>query len=159
PCEGGRAAGYPCRSVDLLSFLPIPRIGGGPQTRLNDIWGWTDPETGREYALVGRSDGTAFVDVTDPGRPVYLGGLPLTQLARPTPWRDVKVYADHAFIVADAAGTHGMQVFDLRRLRDVADPPVVFDETNLYFGFEEAHNIAINEATGYAYATGFRRGQ
>src|SRR5687767_1864873 len=60
PCAGGFAGPYPCARVDLLSFVPISTIGGG---RSNDIWGWTDPLTGREYALVGRTTGTSFVSV------------------------------------------------------------------------------------------------
>jgi len=40
---------------------------------VNDVWGWTDPDTRREYAVVGRSEGTSFVDVTDPTRPIFLG--------------------------------------------------------------------------------------
>ncbi|MCZ6507340.1 MAG: choice-of-anchor B family protein, partial [Acidobacteria bacterium] len=62
-----------------------------------------------------------------------------------------KVHADHAFIVADSKD-HGMQVFDLTQLRDVVAPPVVFSETAHYDGISDAHNIAINPATGFAYA-------
>jgi hypothetical protein len=56
-------------NVQLQSFLPINELGGGRGVGLNDIWGWTDPQTDREYALVGRSNGTSFVDVTDPSNP------------------------------------------------------------------------------------------
>src|SRR5688500_19815579 len=28
-CRGGVAAGYPCKDVDLMSFLPLASIGGG----------------------------------------------------------------------------------------------------------------------------------
>jgi choice-of-anchor B domain-containing protein len=64
------------------------------------------------------------------------------------------VYKDHAFIVADGAQNHGMQVFDLSILRDVPDPPVVFKPTALYTEIASAHNIVINEATGFAYTVG-----
>ena len=37
--------------------------------RGNDIWGWTDPMTGDEYAIMGVSGGTSFVRITDPERP------------------------------------------------------------------------------------------
>jgi choice-of-anchor B domain-containing protein len=50
-----------------------------------------------------------------------------------------------------------MQVFDLTRLRDVADPPVTFDADARYTGFGNAHNIVINEDTGFAYAVGTAR--
>ncbi|QXD14008.1 choice-of-anchor B family protein [Rhodocaloribacter litoris] len=153
-CSDGAAADFGCGNVDLLSFLSVKDIGGGRGTHLNDVWGWTDPETGREYALVGRNDGTSFVDISDPVNPVYLGDLPLHEGARPAAWRDIKVYRNHAFIVADGAGPHGMQVFDLTRLRSVENPPVTFTEDAHYDRINSAHNIVINEETGFAYTVG-----
>jgi choice-of-anchor B domain-containing protein len=147
-CVGGFAAGHPCSEVDLAAHLPLSAIGGGGG---NDIWGWTDPVTGREYALMGRTTGTAFVDVTVPENPVYLGDLP-THTNEST-WRDIKTHADHAFIVSEADG-HGMQVFDLSALRTVVNPPVGFVATAHYDGFGNAHNVAINTDTGFAYAVG-----
>ena len=44
-------------------------------------------------------------------------------------WRDIKIYQNHAYIVCDADGGHGMQVFDLTQLRNVASPPATFTET------------------------------
>ena len=44
--------------------------------RANDNWGWTDPVTGREYALVGRNDGTSFIDISNPTNPMLVGDLP-----------------------------------------------------------------------------------
>jgi len=134
--------------------MPIADIGGDNVTNLNDIWGWTDPQTGHEYALVGRTDGTAFVDVTDPLNPVYVGQLMLHAGATPNAWRDIKVYKDHAFIVADAAGLHGMQIFDLNLLRAATVFPTTFSESAHYDGFGSAHNIVIDEETGFAYAVG-----
>jgi choice-of-anchor B domain-containing protein len=152
PCVGGLAGTYPCEKVTLQSFLPLATIGGGNG---NDVWGWTDPTTGKEYALMGRTNGTAFVDVTDPQHPVYLGNLP-THTSNST-WRDIKVYADHAFIVSEATD-HGMQVLDLDALRTVVTPPVTFTATAHYNRFGRAHNIAINEETGFAYAIGSVQG-
>jgi choice-of-anchor B domain-containing protein len=149
-CTDGMAGSYPCREIDLMAFLPHGEIGGGSG---NDLWGWTDPVTGREYALVGRSTGTAFVDVSNPREPVYLGNLP-TQTVIST-WRGIKVFADHAFIVSEAAN-HGMQVFDLTQLRSVTSPPVTFSATAHYAGFGSTHTLAMNSRTGFAYAVGTR---
>ncbi len=153
-CEGGKSELFSCEQVDLEAFLPTAAIGGKRGIMLNDIWGWTDPTTNREYALVGRMDGTAFVEVTDPANPVYLGDLPMHQGANANLWRGIKVYKDHAFIVADGAGPHGMQVFDLTQLRDLKNAPVTFTETAHYDKIWSAHTIAINEETGYAYPVG-----
>jgi choice-of-anchor B domain-containing protein len=149
PCVGGHAGQYPCSNVDLMSFLPLAQIGGGQGS---DIWGWTDSLTGKEYALMGRSTGTAFVDISDPENPIYLGNLPTHTYA--SSWRELKTYKDHAFIVADAAGAHGVQVFDLTQLRDVTNPPVTFSETARYDGVDNVHDITLNEETGFAYLVG-----
>jgi choice-of-anchor B domain-containing protein len=157
-CREGRVQGFGCANVDLLSFLPVRDIGGERGIRLNDIWGWTDPESGREYALVGRIDGTAFVDVTDPSHPVFLGSLPRTTGSPVSAWRDIKVYRNYAFVVADGAGDHGMQVFDLTRLRNVKAAPVSFTEDVHYDRIASAHNIVIDTTSGYAYAVGANGG-
>jgi choice-of-anchor B domain-containing protein len=157
-CADGYADQFECSQVDILSFLPVQDIGGGRGAQTNDVWGWTDPASRKEYAIVGRTDGTAFVDVTNPASPVYVGNLPKTARSRGNSWRDIKVYDNHAFIVADGAGRHGMQVFDLTRLRRVSNPPVVFEADAHYDGIASAHNIVINEKTGFAYAVGSNGG-
>lgn len=147
-CESGVSSGFACRNIELLARLPLVDIGGGSGA---DSWGWKDSQTGRYYALMARSTGTSFVDVTDPAVPVYLGNLPSTMGAQP--WRDVKVYADHAFVVADNIVGHGMQVFDLTQLRGL-ESPQVFEVDTLYDSVGSAHNIAINEESGFAYIVG-----
>ena len=78
-CEDGYANIFGCDNVDMISFLPISAIGGERGVQLNDMWGWSDEETGKNYAIVGRINGTSFVDVTDPLNPVYIGDLPMTE--------------------------------------------------------------------------------
>jgi len=129
--------------------LTIDQIGGG--ANMNDIWGWTSPVTGREYALAGRNTGTSMIDITDPVNPVYLGDLPTH--TTPSLWRDIKVFNNFAFIVAEAGG-HGLQVFDLLQLDEVQGTGNTFQETAHYGLFGNSHNIAINEATGFAYCVG-----
>jgi len=146
PCEAGNAAGYPCENVDLMSHMNSAALGGG---EMNDLWGWTD-SAGDEYVLIGREAGTSFVNISDPLNPVYLGFLQTHTFN--SIWRDIKVYNDHAFIVSEASG-HGMQVFDLNQLIGVTTPQT-FSETAFYGSFGNAHNIAINEESGYAYVVG-----
>lgn len=152
-CSGGTASGYSCENVDLLSYLPIWSLGGGGGVELNDIWGWTDSTTGKEYALVGRTDGVAFVDVSTPTDPVYLGELP--SHTESSSWRDIKVYKNHAYVVSEAS-VHGLQVFDLTQLRSVNNPPVTFSETAHYGRFQTAHNVVVNRETGFAYVVGIQ---
>ena len=148
PCEGGTAQGFPCRYVNLLARASLASFAA---TGANDIWGWTDPVTGVEYALLGLHQGTAFVDLSDPQNPVHVGTLPTHTFD--STWRDIKVHADHAFIVSAASG-HGLQIFDLRQLAATTESPVTFASSAHYDGFGNAHNLAIDEDTGFAYAVG-----
>ncbi|MFK5981822.1 MAG: choice-of-anchor B family protein [Flavobacteriaceae bacterium] len=148
PCDNGTAGSYPCNGYDLQSHFSLSDMnaGGG-----NDSWGWTDPDNGDEFALVGLDNGTAFIDISDPINPVYLGKLPTETSS--SIWRDIKVYNNYAFIVSEAGG-HGMQIFDLTRLRDVTNAPETFTNDAYYNGIGGVHNIVINEESGYAYSVG-----
>ena len=153
-CTGGSAGIYSCDSVDLESVVSLDDLRTGAT---NDVWGWTDPSNGREYAHAGTRSGTGMVDVTDPAAPILLGKL-LTASGNST-WRDIKVYNNHVFVVSESSG-HGMQVFDLTQLRGLSeDGDRDFTEDVLYTGsggnsVGSAHDIVINEDSGFAYIVG-----
>ena len=151
PCENGMAGNYPCDGYDLLLNIPLNTFGA---TSGSDCWGWTDETTNKEYAIMGLDNGTAFVDITNTENPVYLGKLPTATVS--SSWRDIKVYNNHAFIVSEATN-HGMQVFDLTKLRNVTNPPTAFTADKHFTDFGKAHNIVINEDSGYAYPVGTNR--
>ena len=159
-CDEGMANLFDCEKVDLLSFMSIADLSDARGVKMTDLWGWTDSVTGAEYVLQARTEGLSFVDIRDPYNPVYVGEILKTEGSPGSAWRDVKVYKDHAFIVADGAAAHGMQVFDLTLLRDVKpeDMPVTFQPTAFYDKLNSSHNIVINEETGFAYAIGNRAG-
>ncbi len=179
-CTNGVANSHACERIDFVARLDNATLGYGD---LNDVWGWTDPVGGREYALVGAVAGTVFVDITDPANPRIVGRLPAHENIGPGPvvtckssgdgaapggprpahdgcggnssWRNIKVYADHAYVGSESAG-HGLQVFDLTQLR--AHPPgspvQMFGETAHYGAFGHSHTIWIDEASGFLYAVG-----
>ncbi len=148
PCINGNSAGFPCDGYEFIANIDLNVLNANSG---NDSWGWTDPLDGKEYAIVGLDNGTAFIDISVPDSPVYLGKLP-THTGNSL-WRDVKVYNNYAFVVSEATG-HGMQVFDLTKLRNVNNPPVTFSNDAHYDGFGNAHNIVINPTQPYAYAVG-----
>lgn len=154
PCEDQMAGIFPCHKVDLSAFMPLTEMDS---VWANDVWGWTDPETDRDYALIGLFEGTGFIDVTVANDPVWLGMLPThTEVGSGGVWRDIKVHADHAYVVSENAG-HGMQVFDLTRLRGVSSEQE-WTEDGWLGGFGQVHNLAINEDSAMAYAVGAVRG-
>ena len=152
-CTNGKAAVYSCQGVDLMSLLS--RGDYGHAARLNDVWGWTDPKTYREYVLAGRSNAVSFIDISDPLIPVYVGFLP-NIYGESSTWRDMKVYRDHMYVVVDGRKYVWMQVFDLTELRSFGGTPIHFRPTTHYKGIKSAHNVVINEETGFAYLVGSR---
>jgi choice-of-anchor B domain-containing protein len=161
-CIDGKAGEYDCNGIDLLSYVSLADLGSTGEG--SDIWGWTDPVTNSEIAIVCVEDGTSFVDITHPMKPKVLAFM---SSERPKIiWHDVKVYKNHAYVISEAPD-HGMQVFDLTKLREfdgvapsgalgeVAEVPQVTPLTT-YREFGSCHNIVINEETGFAYAVGTR---
>jgi choice-of-anchor B domain-containing protein len=134
---------FPAEGARLASWLSSSDMVGTP-TNANDIWGYVSP-SGREYAIVGLKDGTAFVEVTDPAAPRPIGSVagPLSD------WRDIAVHDEFAYVVNERSG--GLQVIDLRRvdrgrvslLRSVGD-----------LGLRTAHNVYVNSTSGHAYLLG-----
>jgi len=145
----GKDYEFECDGYNLMGYVSLDEMNAEFG---NDSWGWTDSQTGKEYALMGVDNGTAIVDISIPTAPLYLGKIPTA--TENSSWRDIKVYDDHVFIVSEAPG-HGMQVFDLKQLRGL-DSKQNFTADHVYTGFGQAHNIAINEESGYAYIAGSR---
>jgi choice-of-anchor B domain-containing protein len=155
--EGEMVAGtdFECSNVDLLSIVGKDVINSAG---ISDIWGWTDPDNGDEYVIMGKTNGTAFFNVTDPTAPLYLGEIPNRSPVQQV-WHDIKVYDNHAFIVSESE-RHGMSVFDLTRLRGLgaSDGSVTFEPDTVYELTSAAHNLEINTATGFAYIVGGNTG-
>ncbi len=94
---------FPVKTSTWCLFYRVDDISSARGVKMSDLWGWTDPETKKEYVLAGRNDGTSFIDISDPSFPVFVGDLPKTEGSLGSVWRDIKVYKDHAYIVADGA--------------------------------------------------------
>lgn len=150
PCIVGFAGKYPCKGYDLLVHIDLSTLGSGQG---NDCWGWTDSSTGKEYVLMGLDNGTAFVDINESTNPILIGKLPTT--TENSSWRDIKVYDNHAYIVSEA-DSHGVQVFDLTRLRE-ANPPENFSPDRVLQTVPTAHNMVVNPDSGYGYVVGTDR--
>lgn len=134
---------FDSENVNLMSWLPLSEFGA-THTSGNDCWGYTS-SSGREYAIIGLSGGTSFVEVTDPGNAQIV-----QTLVGPTSlWRDIKVYQDYAYAVSE--GGDGIQIFDLQQI----DQGTVTYLGNIDdLGTAKTHNVAIDEVSGYLYRCG-----
>ncbi len=157
------------QNMVLLSQLLPAEIGAvTPRSGvlLNDIWGWTSP-AGERYALIGTGDGMSVVRVTQPRSPEFMGIMPT---AEPEDfanlWGDVAVlnvgdeesYTSYAYYTTEATGV-GISILELNQLDLMEpapnssyqiEPSAVFEKG----GYQSAHNIYVNNDSGYAYVVG-----
>ncbi len=134
-------------NIDSISHIDYQVLHGA---NLNDVWGFVD-ELGNEYAIVGTSQGTSIVDVTNPSNPVEVFWLPGSQSI----WRDPCVYGNYAYVTTEAED--GLQIIDLSPLPQSNVLP-----NTLYTGptnnpWQSAHTCFV-DANGYAYVFGVNRG-
>src|SRR5688500_14069891 len=132
------------RNVTLLSQLPLLQMGGLATTDGSSLHAWVDPLTRREYAVMGRSNGTAVIDVTNPVAPVYVANIPPVPLSSNTVWREPKVYKNHAYIGVDGTN-HRMQIVDLTQVRNYSGTPMTLG-FGTYTGANvtKVHTVGLN---------------
>lgn len=138
--SGTAFAQYDAHNVRLMSQITPQQMNA---TGGNDCWGYTSP-SGREYAIVGTYQTTAFIEVTDPVNPVILHIEPHSQSTT----EDMKVYGHYAYCIGDY---FNLQVFDLSQI----DSGTV---TKINERPYRSHNFALNEESGFAYMTASSQG-
>jgi choice-of-anchor B domain-containing protein len=151
PQSGGSGLqAFASRNVTLQSQVTLAQMGGGSGSSL---YGWVDPQTRREYAIMGRSSGTSFIDITNPTSPIVVANLPKVATASNTSWREPKVYQNTVYIGVDGTN-HGMQVMDLTKLRNYAGTTMTLTSDSVYTGVTKIHTLGINPESGYLYLAG-----
>ncbi len=165
-CTNGSAGEFPCSKLDLLSHVPLRTLGNS-NSHGNDIWGHYDINDGREYALVGLTNGVSIVEVTAPTNPRVVSFIP----SQETIWRDLKVYQyfdntrqrwmAYAYVTADAASV-GTMILDLNQLP--AQVVQISSETtdtsahNIYLSnVDYATGVALTNKTPYMHVAGSNR--
>lgn len=149
PCVDGMAGSFACNKLDLLAHVNLSALGN-QASHGNDIWGFVDVNSNREYALVGLTNGISVVDVTQPTSPLVVSFIASEQ----TIWRDLKVYQyydntrqrwmAYAYVTADAASV-GTMILDLNNL------PLKVEKVSVEGTDLSAHNIYISNVD---YSTG-----
>ena len=148
PTAGGSIAAtgvnFPHSNVTLLSWLSLPDFGVPSGGNGNSCFGYTSP-SGREYAIMGLSNGTAFVEITHPGSPVIVAQIPGNQSL----WRDMRAYSHYVYSVTEANGY--LQVIDVG---NIDNGVVTLVNTITTGGSGNTHTLALNETSGYLYRDG-----
>jgi choice-of-anchor B domain-containing protein len=138
PCSGNLSEGFPCLGVSLHAHLSLGQLKPASLAG-NDVWGFVDLNTGREYAFMGLQNGVAVVDVTNPATPEQVAFASGSS----TTWRDIKVYQRYdsaakrwrayAYATAD-------NVQDFLMVLDLSGLPNGVERVNFSSDFRAAHN-------------------
>jgi choice-of-anchor B domain-containing protein len=126
-------------NISLLSNFDDPGVLAESVygIRYQGCWGWKDPDDGREYAIIGSTFGTYFIEVTDPLNLVERDYVP----GRETYciWREYKTYGKYCYMVSDDTPNNSFQIADLSYLPDSVH--IVHDDTTI---FERSHTIYVD---------------
>ncbi|KAI5801740.1 hypothetical protein DFH27DRAFT_67368 [Peziza echinospora] len=168
---------YKCLNLDVTGHLTHDDLGStDPTERIgSSIWGIT--VEGREFAIIGQTDGAAIAEVVGKGwwnwipflgkkegTLDYIGRVP--QQSTPIIWREIKGYKNFAIIGSEAVD-HGIQIFDVNKAIEVRQnwnrlsrSSKVFDlkkdVTGLFTDLPvgRSHNVVIAEASKHIIAVG-----
>lgn len=163
PCVQGMAGQFPCRNVDFQAQISLNQFISQPVSAAN-VWGFVDLNDNREYAVVGLSNGTSIVDVTDPVNPRQADFVP----GNSSTWREVKIYQHfdavgnryraYAYITTEAGNT-GLQVINLSGLPNTVSLATTLADTgsqhtDYVSNINYSTNAALPGATAFLYLAG-----
>jgi choice-of-anchor B domain-containing protein len=162
-CMQGFAGQFPCRNVDFQAQIPLNSFSRQPISASN-LWGFVDLNDNREYAVIGLSNGTAIVEVTNPSSPREVALIS----GNNSSWREVKIYQyrdaaanryrAYAYISTEAVGS-GVQVLDLSGLPNTASLAATLMDTSsqhtLYISnIDYGTNVALPGEEAFLYVAG-----
>jgi choice-of-anchor B domain-containing protein len=137
---------YPSLNINLLSHIdPETDNTGYDGRKYSGCWGWYQASTHKEYAIVGTSSKTYFIDVSNPQNPVIKDSVMAAHAG--CTWREIKTYQNYCYIVSDDAPPNTFQIVDMQYLPDSVH--VVYNN-NTYF--ERCHTIFVDN--GHLYCGG-----
>jgi choice-of-anchor B domain-containing protein len=146
--DGSVAETFDASGILLKSWIPLNGFPGSP-TSGNDCWGYVSP-SGREYAIIGLSNGTGFVEITDAGNAQVVG-----HVTGPTSlWRCVKTFGQYCY--AGSEGGNGVQVISLANIDGQAAGARVslVREVASAAATPATHTVFVDTASGFLYRAG-----
>ncbi|MCW5906991.1 MAG: choice-of-anchor B family protein [Chitinophagales bacterium] len=136
--------GYTQKNLQLLGHLTY-----AGNVTCSNLTGYADT-SGKEYALVGTSQGLSIVDVTNPASPVEIFFVP-GATGQSGFWREVREYKGYAYVTTEQSS--GLQVVNLNYLPDSIQHHLITPA-----GVTTSHTIFIDEK-GVAYVNGTNKDQ
>jgi choice-of-anchor B domain-containing protein len=128
---------YPSSNINLIGFIN-PETVSASGVKYSGCWGYNQTSKNKEYAVVGSSRGTYFIDITAPATPTvcdYVAGT-----SSPGVWREVNIYQNYAYVVSDNSPPNSFQIIDMQYLPDSVH--VVHNSNSVHF--ERGHQVYVD---------------
>ncbi len=155
---------YPFLNFTLLSKMdPNGDLTGNDNRKYSGCWGWVQTSKSKEYAIIGSSAKTYFVDITNPVVPVICDSVNNKHAG--CTWRELKTYQNYCYIVSDDGAPNTFQIIDMQYLPDsvhvVKDDNILFerghtcwiDGNKLYVGGQTSASSVSSNMCVYSLAT------
>ncbi len=123
-------------NIELLGrwTIPVDKVEEFG-TKHSSCWGYA--QEGREYAIVSCSNGTAYIDITDPSFPEFIDFVESD--VKNATWREYKTYKHYAYQISDDQGANHFDIVDMSYLPDSVH--VAYKGSSEYF--KTGHTIFI----------------
>lgn len=129
---------YPGLNITLLAHLDPEKDNTNADGRkYSGCWGWAQTAKNKEYAIVGTSNQTYFIDVTNPTNPLIVDSVKGKRIGGT--YREIKTYQNYCYLVSDDIPPNSFQIVDMQYLPDSVH--IVHDGTTY---FERCHTIFID---------------
>lgn len=130
---------YPSLNISMLAHInPETDTTGDDGRKYSGCWGWYQSEKNKEYAIVGTSRQTYFIDVTIPTNPIFIDSVRANHTG--CTWREVKTYQNYCYIVSDVCQPNGLQIVDMQYLPDSVH--IVHNDSTI---FKTCHTIFVDQ--------------
>ncbi len=134
---------YASLNFNLLSHVEPEKVSAGDGRKYSGCWGWVQTSKNKEYAIVGSTSRTYFIDITNPLAPVVRDSV--NGLSGPCTWRELKTYQNYCYVASDVCQPNSFQIIDMQYLPDSVH--VVYNDTLL---FQNAHTLWVDGNKLYA---------
>jgi choice-of-anchor B domain-containing protein len=134
-----KAQTYPSLNITKVAQLdPETDNTGSDGRKYSGCWGWYQSSKNKEYAIVGTSRQTYFIDVTNPANPVIVDSVRAKHTG--CTWREIKTYQNYCYMVSDLCQPNGLQIVDMQYLPDSVH--IVHNDNTI---FETCHTIFVDQ--------------